>query len=61
MVDEIIIIEGYLIPHNVQGYEGTFDCAVMDYQHHISIRDNHRLVIPYNPQQINNPEGMIAI
>ena len=25
-----------------------------------SVRDNQRLVIPYNPQQINNPEGMIA-
>jgi len=25
-----------------------------------SIEDSHRLVIPYNPQQINNPEGMIA-
>ncbi len=25
-----------------------------------SIDDTQRLVIPYNPQQINNPEGMIA-
>jgi len=25
-----------------------------------SIENNQRLVIPYNPQQINNPEGMIA-
>ncbi len=25
-----------------------------------SVEDNQRLVIPYNPQQINNPEGMIA-
>lgn len=25
-----------------------------------SINDEHRLLIPYNPQQINNPEGMIA-
>lgn len=25
-----------------------------------SIEDSQRLVIPYNPQQINNPEGMIA-
>ena len=25
-----------------------------------SVDDNQRLVIPYNPQQINNPEGMIA-
>ncbi len=25
-----------------------------------NIADNQRLVIPYNPQQINNPEGMIA-
>lgn len=25
-----------------------------------SIDSNQRLVIPYNPQQINNPEGMIA-
>ena len=25
-----------------------------------SVADNHRLIIPYNPQQINNPEGMIA-
>lgn len=25
-----------------------------------SIDNNQRLVIPYNPQQINNPEGMIA-
>ena len=25
-----------------------------------SAEDNQRLVIPYNPQQINNPEGMIA-
>ncbi len=25
-----------------------------------SVADNQRLVIPYNPQQINNPEGMIA-
>ena len=25
-----------------------------------SIEDSLRLVIPYNPQQINNPEGMIA-
>ena len=24
------------------------------------VDDNQRLVIPYNPQQINNPEGMIA-
>lgn len=25
-----------------------------------SVDNNQRLVIPYNPQQINNPEGMIA-
>ena len=25
-----------------------------------SVEDNQRLVIPYNPQQISNPEGMIA-
>ena len=25
-----------------------------------SVEDSQRLVIPYNPQQINNPEGMIA-
>lgn len=25
-----------------------------------SVEDSKRLVIPYNPQQINNPEGMIA-
>ncbi len=25
-----------------------------------SVEDSRRLVIPYNPQQINNPEGMIA-
>ena len=25
-----------------------------------SVADSQRLVIPYNPQQINNPEGMIA-
>ena len=25
-----------------------------------SVNDSQRLVIPYNPQQINNPEGMIA-
>ncbi len=25
-----------------------------------SVKDSQRLVIPYNPQQINNPEGMIA-
>ncbi len=25
-----------------------------------SVGDSQRLVIPYNPQQINNPEGMIA-
>ena len=25
-----------------------------------SIDNNQRLVIPYNPQQVNNPEGMIA-
>lgn len=25
-----------------------------------SVDDAHRLLIPYNPQQINNPEGMIA-
>jgi len=25
-----------------------------------SVDDSHKLVIPYNPQQINNPEGMIA-
>ena len=25
-----------------------------------SIADSQRLIIPYNPQQINNPEGMIA-
>ena len=25
-----------------------------------SFEDNQRLVVPYNPQQINNPEGMIA-
>ncbi len=25
-----------------------------------SLEDSQRLVIPYNPQQINNPEGMIA-
>lgn len=24
------------------------------------VEDNQRLIIPYNPQQINNPEGMIA-
>ena len=27
---------------------------------HESVEDHQRLVIPYNPQQINNPEGMIA-
>ncbi len=25
-----------------------------------SVEDDQRLIIPYNPQQINNPEGMIA-
>jgi len=25
-----------------------------------SVADEHRLLIPYNPQQISNPEGMIA-
>lgn len=25
-----------------------------------SVADEHRLMIPYNPQQLNNPEGMIA-
>lgn len=35
----------------LRGPEGVVDEA---------IDDAHRLLIPYNPQQINNPEGMIA-
>ncbi len=41
MVDDVVIIEGHLYAHYVQGYEGTFDCAVLDYQHHISNCKNY--------------------